>query len=728
MVQTLDSKVVEEKNQWHSSYPWLLLAKVYLPDGTIMRKVHNPEDVYFGEEDHVAAGCIAHWRMNDNDANTTVADSGPNGYDGTLNGGNNTVDISSSGKVNTALELDGTLDFINCGDVCDAGTEDFEICGWIQTTSGGVIVSKGTVGDGTNHYYLLVNSSTGKVETGIGGSGAARKTAVSTTVVNDGGWHWIGASWDRDGNLQLLIDNVEDNYVDISAESQSLDNAENFCIGRYSNSASGYFDGRLDDIRIYDKVLAKKARNLIFNAYEISGCVGYWTLDESDPNTTVGDDSDYGNDGVLQGGRNTEDLSVNGKVKNAFDLNGTADYIEVTDSESLNPQDKVSVGGWFDPDNTANRAGMIGKPDNYILIQESNYIKWIVYDGTASTSIAQFAVADLVAGFNHVFGTFDGSQARIYLNGTLKDTGSSISGIRNNAGNLLIGKSTDASEFYDGRIDDVRIYNRQLTQNHIAEIYNGGIGNPIHPKASVGNGTEYQPVKYEKCYFDVDPVKMSGQEQIPSTRLYLSNVSRFLKPFLDDYDLTDGNTVVELIVVNYKYMTGDYVELINSFEVKDYEIDARIAAFVLGPPGMLTAMVQTIQYDSQHCSHKVFECAECGYTRKTVAGVTLAGTNPVSIQVTAHNFDTTKDQDYIRLADIAGITPSLDGSYKITITDANNFTLNGTDSSNFSGTYTSGGTAGYHSCQHTLGDCRTRENSDSWGAEKGLTPGTITIV
>jgi len=102
---TFDSKFIEEKNQWHFCYPFLLMAKLHLPDGNIMRKVHNPEDVFFGEPDTVAANCIAHWRMDDKEASTTVVDSGPNGNDGTLMNGYDTEDISCSGRVNNALDL-----------------------------------------------------------------------------------------------------------------------------------------------------------------------------------------------------------------------------------------------------------------------------------------------------------------------------------------------------------------------------------------------------------------------------------------------------------------------------------------------------------------------------------------------------------------------------------------------------------------------------------------------
>lgn len=71
-----------------------------------------------------------------------------------------------------------------------------------------------------------------------------------------------------------------------------------------------------------------------------------------------------------------------------------------------------------------------------------------------------------------------------------------------------------------------------------------------------------------------------------------------------------------------------------------------------------------------------------------IAGITLSGTNPVSIQVTAHGLSSGRQ---ILPEDVGGTTELNDNTYKITVTDANNFTLNGTDSSDFTA-WTSGGT------------------------------------
>lgn len=85
--------------------------------------------------------------------------------------------------------------------------------------------------------------------------------------------------------------------------------------------------------------------------------------------------------------------------------------------------------------------------------------------------------------------------------------------------------------------------------------------------------------------------------------------------------------------------------------------------------------------------NSVFRAALTTSQCKAIEGITLAGTDPVSLNITAHGFITSES---VKLISVVGITPSLDGEYVVTKTDADNFTLNGTDSSEYSGSFTSG--------------------------------------
>lgn len=85
--------------------------------------------------------------------------------------------------------------------------------------------------------------------------------------------------------------------------------------------------------------------------------------------------------------------------------------------------------------------------------------------------------------------------------------------------------------------------------------------------------------------------------------------------------------------------------------------------------------------------YSVFRAALAVAQCKAINSITLAGTNPVSVSVTNHGFVT---GELARLVSVQGITPKLDGEYVVTRIDNNNFTLNGTNSSNYTGTFTSG--------------------------------------
>ncbi len=120
--------------------------------------------------------------------------------------------------------------------------------------------------------------------------------------------------------------------------------------------------------------------------------------------------------------------------------------------------------------------------------------------------------------------------------------------------------------------------------------------------------------------------------------------------------------------------------------------------------------------------------SRCGYAGKTITAVTLSGTNPVQITATAHGFVT---GDLVRIYGIGGATPivpALDADYTITRTDADQFTLDGTDSSDYTGTYTSGGKAGYAKCSRLLTQCRINGRSANYGGIAASRPDAIRLA
>ncbi len=97
----------------------------------------------------------------------------------------------------------------------------------------------------------------------------------------------------------------------------------------------------------------------------------------------------------------------------------------------------------------------------------------------------------------------------------------------------------------------------------------------------------------------------------------------------------------------------------------------------------VTLSTNLFAYDKNSVFQASLATAQCN----SIEGVTLSGSDPVSLNVTAHGFISSETA---RLVSMVGISPSLDGEYAVTKTDADNLTLNGTDSSDYSESFTSG--------------------------------------
>ena len=153
------------------------------------------------------------------------------------------------------------------------------------------------------------------------------------------------------------------------------------------------------------------------------------------------------------------------------------DYVEVPNSPSINPT-YITVGCWA-KSNTAtwNENGfLVSKRNVYVLHpdKDTKDVRFYVYlDGTW-----QGVLFDAPADFDitqwHLYvGTWDGSRIRIYVDGELKGE-TSVTGTINTAdtGPIYIGHDDGwAGRYFNGTIDEVRIYNRALSPAEIRIHY-----------------------------------------------------------------------------------------------------------------------------------------------------------------------------------------------------------------------------------------------------------------
>jgi len=195
------------------------------------------------------------------------------------------------------------------------------------------------------------------------------------------------------------------------------------------------------------------------------------------------DSSGNGNHGTLVNGP----TFTTGQIGQAINLDGGNDYINVPNSSSFEPASALTVSVWIKADDIAQvNKGIITKRhtdlvdpwNSYIISTNASEPK--NYSFCITTSSVDICVADTTAittSWTHIVGVYDGSEMHIYYNGVENATPVSKSGnIDYTSLPLRIGSALTNAAFFNGLIDDVRIYNHALSAQEIQDLFTAGGG------------------------------------------------------------------------------------------------------------------------------------------------------------------------------------------------------------------------------------------------------------
>jgi hypothetical protein len=205
------------------------------------------------------------------------------------------------------------------------------------------------------------------------------------------------------------------------------------------------------------------------------GLVGWWKLDDGS-GTVAKDSSGNGNDGTIVGNPQW----VQGKINGALEFDGTGDNINAA-SVQLSPN-AFTLTLWF---NSNSALGASSTREDLLYWQVGNGRPHITFNRSGTGEIGLWP--NIGGDFNgpvtttrswaagtwyHITGTFDGTSFKIYVNGTLENV-VDHPGTHSAASGLLIGCRTNQRNYFRGKIDDVRLYNRALTQEEIQRVMIG---------------------------------------------------------------------------------------------------------------------------------------------------------------------------------------------------------------------------------------------------------------
>jgi len=150
------------------------------------------------------------------------------------------------GAVNGALEFDGDGDAVVTRLVRDPAAGPFSVFAWVKGGGPGqVVVSQANGAD-----WLMADSATGTLATGLSPASLGPKPLVSASTFTDGDWHRVGFTWDGSRRALYLDD------VLVGADAQDGLAA---CVGGLNLGTgakmTGFFSGLIDEVRLYNRAV-----------------------------------------------------------------------------------------------------------------------------------------------------------------------------------------------------------------------------------------------------------------------------------------------------------------------------------------------------------------------------------------------------------------------------------------------------------------------------------------
>jgi len=422
---------------------------------------------------------------------------GENNADDSIDGNNGTLVNGATyapGMVGQAFSLDGVNDYVDLGSSTAFDLADFTLDAWVyidSSTNTGErrLISRDdyTVegGDG-REYYLLKSSSSANcgasnrpyVEINAGGVAGACSPYDLTT-----GWHYLAAT--RSGTtLKLYVDGAE--VASTTAASTGIISPDAPLVIGTINPTQNIenFIGLVDEVEIFNRALSAEEIAAIANAGSAGKCrscvtppsnmVSWWKAEDN------ADDSIGTNNGTLM----NEATFAPGMVGQAFSLDGVNDYVDAGTDAVFNFDNgtgEFTIDAWIrlNAYHPSLGSGIVGKATQGPF---SGWTLMLLPDGAlAFTGVGiwyvKTAPGSVTTGnWTHVAVTRSGSTYKLYVDGAEEGTttGGFVQNLVTSTTSLRIGTVYIDSQFFNGLIDEVEIFDRALTAEEIAAIANAG--------------------------------------------------------------------------------------------------------------------------------------------------------------------------------------------------------------------------------------------------------------
>ncbi|MDD4062224.1 MAG: LamG domain-containing protein [Candidatus Pacebacteria bacterium] len=403
---------------------------------------------------NITDGLVGHWKF-DEGSGTTAYDASGNENHGTLFNGPTWVD----GKMGEALDFDGDNDYIDLGDVkIPSNLTEVSLGAWVKTP-----ISSGhhRVFSKEGVLYVGIYGENISFYSGSGSNWIDIWTGGNFGTISENEWTHI--TWVKNGTTYKAYKNGNLTGTETGSLDTLGDNTENDVFGQVlPGSTTQSWEGLIDDVRIYNRALSAEEIQDLYN-YEYSSKYTIW----QNPVTK--------NISLKSTEDETKEVST-GAPEIALNFDGTNDYANIPNDSAWDfGTNNLSVGFWFKSEISNKRMHALNFGSSYsannISFNFNNepYGVWVYWMGGGTNRIT--TTENYNDGeWHYLFFSRNGSNANLFIDNSF--IGSRVDSTSIDiVGPLRVG-GIDIY-FWDGLIDDVRIYNRALSAEEVEQLYKG---------------------------------------------------------------------------------------------------------------------------------------------------------------------------------------------------------------------------------------------------------------
>jgi hypothetical protein len=432
------------------------------------------------------SGLVGYWSF-DEGAGTIAHDFSGKGNNGTIYGSTSWVD----GKLSKALNFDGTsYAYVPASASLNPTSGSITVTVWLKDS--GISQSGGCAHMVYDPGVFGITSTCGSVWINEPTSGT--RMYVSTTGLFDiNKWTNVALTYDKTtGNVIVYKNGTQFISQNVLSPGTSIyPTSTGVYVGGVGLNSPYNGNGQIDETRIYNRALSATDVSELYqrgaakftNSPSNNGLVGYWSLDEG-TSTIAHDFSGNGNNGTLNGFANPPTTTSgwnNGRLGKGLSFDGTGDYLTLPGNTDISLKNNISsVSMWA----YINSVGPNGYAELYSVTGGAR--TGIVWRSTqigvdANSDFYDYYVSGTLSynSWNHIVVEIDRTinKASVYINGVYKGQTNAWSSYTPTANTPQIGANSltgNGGDYLNGKIDEVRIYNRALSATEVSNLYKLG--------------------------------------------------------------------------------------------------------------------------------------------------------------------------------------------------------------------------------------------------------------